>query len=720
MKAFFRQYYVPNNTSLVLAGDFDKNQARKSVEKYFGPIPKGGEIVRPTPAQPVLDKEIRVSYEDNVRLERLYLVWHTVPQYAADEAALDILALVLSGGRGSRLQANLVFDKQIAQIVTASQQSQEIAGTFNIQATARPGAALPAIEGEITREIERLKQEPPTREEVERAINQTEARFILGLQTVLGKANQLNNYATFLNKPGYFGEDLDRYRKVTQQEVQRVARQYLTEKRLVMSYVPYPPDAVPSVGASSANQPTSADTGKAKMADASRLPKPGPSPKLTLPSKERQKLSNGLEVWLVRHAELPLVSLNLVVKTGATADPTGKAATASLTADLLTGGTRTRSALDIANQLQGLGASLGTGAGWDSSNIALTALTRNLDQVLDLFADVALNPAFPTEELELRRRRQLVAQVQRKVNANEMAAVAYSQVLYGKNHPYGNSIDGDENSLKAITRGDLESFYGTYYRPNNAVLVVVGDVTAKDLLPKLERAFAAWKPATVPTATIPAVAPRDKAMIYLVDKPGAAQSVLNIGQMGVERNTPDYFPLVVMNSMLGGQFTSRVNLNLREEKGYTYGARTAWDYRRGAGPFVASAGVQTAVTKESVVEFLKELRGIRGEIPVTPQELDYNKQSIIRRYPSAFETSAQISAQLSNMVVYNLPDSYFNDYISRINAVTIEDVKRVAQKYLDPSRMAILVVGDRKVIEPKLREIPGLDITFLDGDGKPL
>jgi zinc protease len=350
----------------------------------------------------------------------------------------------------------------------------------------------------------------------------------------------------------------------------------------------------------------------------------------------------------------------------------------------------------------------------------MQTLTKNFDRALDIFSDVVVNPVFPNEEVETFKRRTLVALLQQRDNPNAIANVAYSTVLYGKNHPYGASPN--ETSVKAIAQPEIQKFYETFYRPNNSALIVVGDVTTSELLPKLEKAFANWKAADVPSSNVPAVSARDKAAIYIVDKPGAAQSVISIGQVGLPRTTEDYFALQVMNSMLGGQFTSRVNMNLREEKGYTYGARTGYVYRRGAGPFSASADVQTAVTKESVVEFLKEINGVRGAIPVTPQELEYNKQSLIRAYPRGFETIGQISGQLSNLVVYGLPDTYFNDFISKVNAVTLADVNRVANKYLTPDKLAIVIVGDRKEIEPGLKQITGLgdSIIHLDTEGNPI
>ena len=723
VKSFFRQYYVPNNASLVIAGDFDPKQAKTWVEKYFGPIAKGADITRPNPAAPKLEAEIRKTYEDAVQLPRLYMVWHAVPAYSPDEAALDILSSILSSGRGSRLQSKLVYGDQIAQDAGAFNYALEAGGMFITQSTAKPGKTLEEIEKSVNAEIERLKNEPPTADEMARALNSIEARTIYGIQNVLGKADQMNGYATFVGMPDYFQTDLDRYRKVTPADVQRVAKTYLNGNRFVMQFVPRKEKAA-SQQMGGANKPssTAAKPVQEKKDYSAVLPKPQPNPTLVLPSIEKHKLSNGLDVWLVNQSELPIVSMNLVVNSGGTADPSDRAGLASMTATLLDDGTKNRSAVEIANQLQSIGASLGAGSGWDSANVSMQTLTRNLDKALDIYSDVIVNPVFPADELETVRRRALVGFLQRKDNPNAIANVVYNSLLYGKDHPYGKSLGGDESSIKAITRDEVAEFYSKYYRPNNSTLIVVGDANSKELLPKLERAFSGWKAGDAPAVSIPKDAAFDAPGIYIVDKPGAAQSVISIGQVGVARNNPDYFPLTVMNSILGGQFSARVNMNLREEKGYTYGARTGWGFRRGAGPFSADADVQTAVTKESVQEFLKELNGIRGAIPVTPQELEYNKQSLIRRFPAGFETVGQVSGQLSNLVVYGLPDSYFNDYIRNIQAVTVEDVNRVANKYLTPDRMAILIVGDRSVVEPRLKEIEGLGSTIriLDPEGNPV
>jgi zinc protease len=784
---FFRRFYTPNNASLSIAGDFNPMEARTFVEKYFGPIKRGPEVQKVTPMRPALEKEKRMTMEDRVSLPRLYMVWHTEPAYTSNDAPLDELAFVLAGGKGSRLYKSLVYEKQIAQDVSAFQNSREIAGQFQITATAKPGVKLEDLERAIDEEIAKLKAEPPTKEEMERAYNAQESSLIYGLQTVGGfggKGDQLNQYATYLNQPGYFQTDLLRYRSVTPADVMTVANGYLTEKRLVLTVTPRergkttgdpaptsptgaiatpsqqtggqtataattpatrPGGATPAgvqpqtkteAGATApagATPPTttaqrSADkSGADKGQDQSQLgglylqPKPKPDPLFKLPQPQRRKLSNGLEVLIVEQHELPVVNMNLVLRTGAAADPQDRAGLASLTSALIDEGTKTRSSQEISNQLAAIGASLSTGSGFDNSSMNLLTLSKHLDRALEIYSDVVTNPAFPENELELQRKSRLGTLMQRRDDANAIAGIVYASLLYGRNHPYGHPAMGDEQSVRAATNEDIRRFYETYYRPNNAALIVAGDVTPATLMPKLERAFANWKRGEVPAINIETPPSRNKAALYIVDKPGAAQSVLMIGQVGLPRSTPDYFPLLVMNTMLGGQFTSRVNMNLREEKGYTYGARTAFDYRRSAGPFMATAGVQTAVTKESVFEFMKELRGIRGERPVTTAELEFSKQAIIRGFPRGFETPEQIANRLTDIVLYNLPDDYFNNYIASVRAVKLEDLNRVANRYLDPSRMAILVVGDRKVIEPGLCSLTdvGTTIIFVDPEGRP-
>lgn len=732
VKNFFRKFYVPNNASLVLAGDFELNEAKKLIEKYFAPIPAGAPVERPNPLAPGLDREIRRELIDNVALPRIYFTWHTIPEYHADEAALDFLTSVLSSGRGSRLQQNLVFDRQITQDVSAAHYCREIAGQFQIVSTAKIKASLAEIEQLIFAEIERIQNEPPLREEMERALNAREAAYIYSLQTILNKADQLNNYAVMRDEPNFFEQDLERFRSVAPADVVRVAKKYLIKEKVVLTVIPKADknnglalapsntagNELPTVAELKQNghkhkSQNAADLAQ-KTGDLFSAPLPKPTPKLVLPEIERNFLTNGLEVLSVRRSRLPIVSLNLIFKTGGAANPLEKFGLSSMTASLLNQGTITRSAIEISNELLKIGAQLGVGAGWDSTSVSLLTVTKNFERALKILADVTLNPTFPVNEFEIYRKRLLAALLQQKDQPNAIANIAFNRILYGEQHPYGNQLTGDEKTLATLEQIHLQEFYNFFYRPNNAVLIAVGDITFKELLPQLENAFSWWQPSAIPATDLPEIRARERQTIYLIDKPNAAQSIINIGQTGVPRRSPDYFALQLVNSILGGQFTSRVNMNLREDKGYTYGARTSFEWRRGAAPFIASTSVQTVVTKEAVTEFLRELTEIGSTRPIAQSELDYSQQSLVRRFPSAFETVGQIAGQLANLVIHDLPDSYFNDYIRNIFAVSLENVNRAAQKHLEAEKMMIVVVGDREKIEAPLREISDSEIIFLD------
>jgi zinc protease len=727
--AFFRHYYTPNNASLSIAGDFDPVQARKWVEKYFGPVQRGPVVTLPVVTQPKLNGTVRAGMEDRVSAPQITMVWHTVPAMTKDEAPLDVLASVLGQGRNSRLYKSLVYDNQIAQQVNAFSNTRELAGTFQITAVPRRGVSIDSLEASINRVVADMLSTPPATSDLTRAYNASEARLIYSLQSVGGfggKSDQLNEYAIFTGNPGYFENDLARYRAVTPADVERVAKTYLTNDKLVFTVTPVagqaPSRRADAASAQAGDSAQGREIGSLSNLNAS-LPAGGPDPKFTLPTIQRRKLSNGLDVLIVEHHELPVVTMNLVVKGGTSAEPAGHAGLAAVTASLLNEGTESKSALQLSDALSSIGAALNSSADWDASRLSLTTLTRQLEPALGIFADVLMHPAFNDADIRRIRAQRLQQLAGNRDNANAIASQVYASLLYGPDHPYGHPQNGTEASLSGFTADDFRTFHSTYYRPNNSTLIVVGDVKPDAIVAQLEKAFTGWTAATVPQVAVDAKpVARDHTTIYLVDRPGAAQSVIDIGTVGVSRTAPDYFPRLVLNQMLGGSFVSRVNLNLREAKGYTYGARTSFDYRRGAGPFTASAGVQTAVTKESVYEFLKELRGIRGDIPVTQAELDQAKQSLIRGFPRTLETPAQIATRLGDIALYGLPDKYFDSYIAGVSAVTIADVNRVAQESIDPAHLTILVVGDRSVIEPGLKSLEGIGttVTVLDATGKPI
>jgi zinc protease len=443
----------------------------------------------------------------------------------------------------------------------------------------------------------------------------------------------------------------------------------------------------------------------AQAPDRSKPPALGPAPTLKLPQIQKRQLSNGLAVWIVELHEVPVAQVNLIVMAGSADDPAGKYGVASLTTAMLTEGAGSRAALEIADAIDFLGADLGAASGIDSSAVRLHVPVARLGDALPIMADVALRPTFPKDELERLRQQRLTNLIQARDDAATIASLAFSRVLYGTSHRFGTATTGTADTINGFTPEDLRAFYAATFRPDNATLLIVGDVMPDAVLRLAEASFGAWKAAGARPTRVqwPTVAPRTRREIYLVDKPNAPQSQIRIGSVGVPRSTPDFFPIQVANTILGGSFSSRLNLNLREKHGYTYGASSTFDMRIQPGPFFAAAGVQTDKTSEALTEFFKELNGILQPIPA--DELSRAKNYVALRFPSGFETTADISRRLEDVLTYRLPDDYFSRYVPNIEAVTAADVQRVSRAYIQPDKLAVIVVGDRKAIEPGIRAL---------------
>ena len=450
--------------------------------------------------------------------------------------------------------------------------------------------------------------------------------------------------------------------------------------------------------------------------DLTKPPVLGRPKALTLPPVVTRDLPNGLRLMVVEQHELPLADFVLVVKSGAETDEPGKLGTATLATNLLKEGTTTRNSLQIADQEAFLGVDLFAGSGWDATTIQLHTPTAQMDSALALFADVALRPAFPTKELERLRQQRLTSLLQVKDRGPEIANRAYAAIVYG-NAAYGRSATGDEPNTSAIQQADVRRFYDTYFRPNNATLLVVGDVKPDDIERRVKALFGSWARGAIPAPAYGEPPAAKGTTIYLVDKPGAAQSSFRIGSVGVARSTQDYFPLTVMNTALGGSFTSRLNQNLRETKAYTYGASSAFVMRRAPGPFTASAEIVAAKTDSALIEFMKELRAIRDTIP--KEELEKTKRYLQLQLPGRFETTGGIAGNLAGLVTYDVPLNFYNTYTQGIDAVTQADVERVAKKYIDPDKLAIVIVGDRKSIEPTLKAANIGNVVVVDITGRP-
>jgi zinc protease len=725
--AFFRTYYAPDNAILCVAGDFDAARVRGWIDRYFGPLPRGSRGTPPQPSVPVLSQPKHLRLSDAVSLPRAQLVWPTVPAGHPDEPALDVLAAVLGGlDKENRLFRALMYDRRLAAQVSAAHPTRRLSGEFEVELLAHPDQALAELVKLADAEIERLKRDGPTEPEVRKAQNQRESELIMGLQSVTRKAEVLNQYQALYGDPLAYRTELDRVFAVTPEDVRRVARQYLGPNRVELDIVPGAP--APAAGAAdrpreaAANAPATPPTAsEIKDAfDRSAMPPLGPTPRYHPPRFERRRLSNGLELRVIERHELPIVTVDLIVKSGETLTPRGKEGLASLAANLLEEGTTSRTTMQLAGELAEIGSTLDASGGLESTTVSLTTLARHLDRGLDLFADVVRNPSFPEKELERLRLQRLSHLKAIADDAEETSQLVFPRLVYGPDHPYGRPILGTPGSVKSITRDDVAGFYGRIMVPGNSALVIVGDVQPDAIATALESRLHAWAPGPVPSppSLEPIPAPPERRPLYLIDKAGAPQSVLAIGRIGAVRKSPDFHALIVMNAILGGQFASRINMNLRQEKGYSYGAQSGFAFYRGPGPFVAGGPVESGVTRDALEELFKELAGIAGARPVTDDELAFAKERLILGFPSRFETTFGVAGQVAVLVADELPDDEFEHYQPRIEALSKADVDRVARRYITPDRMIVLVVGDRARIEGPLKSLPwARDIHHLDTGG---
>jgi zinc protease len=458
----------------------------------------------------------------------------------------------------------------------------------------------------------------------------------------------------------------------------------------------------------------------AQKPDRSGPPKTGPTPSFTMPQFERFTLSNGLAVVLMEKHQVPLVQINLVVRSGSAMDPAGKTGLASMTASMMMEGAGTRDALQLADAIDYLGAQISAVAGMHTSSVSLEVPVAKLDAALALQADIALRPAFASAELERKRKNRLTNLLQWRDEPRSLASLTFNRTLYPGGHPYGASAIGDEAAIRSLRVEDLRQFHTQFFQPSNAFLVVVGDVTVAQMKTKLEEAFGVWKGTAAAAPALPPIVQVEKRSVLFVDKPGAPQTEIRIGRIGAARVTDDYYALIIMNTILGGSFSSRLNQNLREEHGYTYGASSQFGFRVLPGPFLAASAVQSSKTDSALLEFMKELNGILT--PVPDAELERAKNYVALGFPGEFQTVGDIAAKIEEMVIYDLPADYYSQYVRRILAVTAADVQRVAKKYVDPAKMAIVLVGDRAGLEGRINALKLGAMTILsieDVLGKP-
>ena len=707
VKEWFRAYYGPSNATLVVAGDVKPEDVKARVEKYFGHIPPGPPVERAAAWVARRSGEQRLELQDRVPQARLYLVWNTPEWGTQDDTLLTLAAQVLSSGKSSRLFKRLVYDEQLATDVMAFQGTSELGSNFVVMATVRPGGDAARVEAVIKEELARFLDKGPTADELSRARTARLAGFIRGVERIGGfggKSDVLAQGQVYGGDPAAYKKTTGWTRGATPAQVQGAGKRWLSDGVAVLTVRPF-------------------GEGLAAFApdvDRSALPVPGQPADAAFPAIQRATLANGLQLVVVERHAVPVVNFDLLVDAGYASDAGGALGTARLAASMLDEGTATRSSIQISDELQRLGATLSSGSGLDQSQVSLNALKANLDASLAVYADVVLNPSFPKADFERLKRQQLAAIEQEQAEPQGLALRLVPGLLFGAGHPYGSPLSGSGTaaSVKKLTRDDMVAWWRTWFKPNAATLLVVGDTTLAELKPKLEKAFAGWKQGQVPKRAVGAATPAAPG-IYLVDRPGAQQSYLLMGAEAPPRNNPKAIEQEVMNNIFGGQFSARVNMNLREDKHWSYGAFTFLVAARGPRPFLGVAPVQTDKTKEALAEFIKEASGIRGEKPVTAAELAAAQAAMTLKLPGRWETAGATARSTVEILRFGLDDRYWDGYAAKVRAVDLAAVNDAA-RIIDPARLIWVVVGDRAKVEAGLKELGLGAPRLIDGEGRPV
>ena len=708
VQEWFKNNYGPSNVVIVLAGDIDAKTAKEKVQKYFGDIPPGPPVAHQKIWIAKMKGTHREVTQDRVPLPRIYMVWN-VPQFGSPDADfLDLVSSCLGDGKSSRLYKRLVYDDQIASDVTVYVDTREIGGQFVVQVTARSGHNLGEIEKAIDEEMARFLQDGPTPEELQRVQTQYLANFLRGSERIGGfggKSDRLAQYEVYTGDAGNYKVTLKRVNGASAEDLKGAANRWLSDGVYIAEVQPFPDYKAASAAV-----------------DRSKPPELGTPPELKLPKLERATLSNGLKVILAERSGLPLVSFWMTADAGYAADHSAAPGTAKLMSALLVDGTSTRNALQINDQTALLGARLLAYSDLDFSYVQLSALKQKLDPSLELFGDVILNPSFPDADFKREQKLQLDTIQQEQDEPIGMALRVFPGLVYGPTNAYGSPFTGSGTaaSVQKITRDDLVKFHKEWFQPNNATLIVVGDTTLAEITPKLEKLFASWKSAQAPRKDVAAVQLPSKPVVYLLDKPNAEQSVIIAANITVPPNTPDELAIQAMNDVLGGTFSSRLNMNLREDKHWSYGASSFVLGARFQRPFLAFAPVQTDKTKESLAEMNKELRAILGDRPVTSDELARTQANETLSLPGSRETLDAVGGSIATILDSRWPDDYYDTMSGKIRALKTSDLDAAAKQVVHPDNLIWIVVGDRAKIEAGIRELNLGEIRFIDANGNPI
>ncbi|WP_108809390.1 M16 family metallopeptidase [Aquimarina spinulae] len=733
VKEFYDKYYGPNNATIVLAGDFETEQTKAMIEKYFGEIKKRQPVEKLKVQNVTLSETKRFSHEDNfATTAQLNMVWPTVEQYTKDAYALDFLGQLLSDGKKAPLYKVLVKEKELTSDTNAWNRSMEIAGKFRVNITANDGKSLADIEVGVFEAFKKFEEEGITETDIERIKAGLETQFYNGISSVLGKSFQLAQYNVFAGDPGFITQDIENIKAVTKEDVIRVYNTYIKDKPYVITS--FVPKGKLDLAANDSEKAavveeeikenveeavveTKEEIQKTPSAfDRSVAPKEGESPKLNIPQSWSTSLSNGMKVYGIEQNELPLVNFSLIISGGHLLDSFDKVGVANLMTDIMMEGTVTKTPEQLEEEIELLGASIRMYTTREAIIIRGNTLVRNLDKTMDLIGEILLEPRWDEEEFARIKTKTINGIKRSAADPNTVARNVYNKLLYGEKHMFAYPTSGTVASVEAITIDDLKQFYTNNFSPSVSKFQIVGDLNQDKALAALKNLENKWasKEVTIPEYEV--VNTRDKSSLYFVDIPNAKQSVINIGYLSMARTDEDYFPATVMNYKLGGSFSGNVNLILREEKGYTYGARSRFNGSKIPGTFTASSSVRTNTTFESVKIFKDEIEKYKNGI--SEEDLAFTKNALIKSNARRFETQGALLGMLQEMGRYDFASDYIAKEEKIIEEMTLEQHKALANKYLDETKMAYLLIGDAATQFEQFKNAGFDEVLMLDKEGK--
>ena len=707
VKNFFNQYYHPSNASLSIAGDIDTNQTIKLVEKYYGSIPPGSTVNKTKQIDSQLKGNVVLSVRDKISLPRLYIAWPTVADFALYQPELELLSIILGHGKSSRLYKKLVYETQIAKDINVYQYSQEIAGEFVIEVTANKNNSLLEIETLIEEELKSLEQKPISYDEISKAKNIIKAQFIRQLEKCGGfggKADQLNYYNIMSNDPDKINSDLKRYMNVSAPSMHQAIANNLNSNSVRLSILPEQNLNYQTFDIDRSIKPKSIDPTSFETSVPRSI-----------------KLDNGLNILHVQKSNLPIIEIALIFNTGAIFDPKNAPGLSYISALMLNEGTSNLSSQEIAYQLEILGSQLSIEVGKESIEILTNSTKENYTQTIRILSEIIQHSNYPQSEIDRLISETNIDLNRIKDNPSIIASRAIQSLLYGIKTPYGHPIKGLSKSIKSITQNNIHEHCNKFIKPSKATLIIVGDINQEEVFNSINTYFGNWKPKT--NDELPElesnISSNAKSKIYIIDKPGAAQSLIRIGHLTIPRDHKDYLALSFNNYLFGGHFAARLNMNLRQDKGYTYGFSSAIQWTKINSPFISGGSVDTPVTKESIIEIIKEYTELTSSKPVSKNEFNITKQSILRNLPNQFETLRQIIRQISNITLFNLDLNYYSKLPDEINNLTIEEVIEVGKKRISSDQIKLLIVGDYVKIFSEINNL-GLPVEKIDYNGNPI